>query len=299
MVQFFRRHRRRTLLGVLRLICAVTCLLGGGASLATAEGLARHHHNWGRFQPGAWNLVQVVTETFEDTGVTTSTTETRTSLEEVHEDGVTLSVTVSVGPIGRRFATEPQSVKQAFYGGLASEEATVTSLGAAVVTIQGCRIPCKIEQVEVSSQSGKTTTKIYYSDSVEPYVLRRESVKMDPDGKTVLSETTVEIVEFGVPCRRVHGPSRTTHVKAVHKHAGGTTERFSWVSTAVPGGIVWQYSKELDKNDHLVRRVTLTLDDWGLQPETERTGIFARRRANRDRKARRRTPYRFPSSETD
>ena len=273
-------------------------VFGFCAHFAMAEGLSRHHHSWGRFQPGAWNLVQVVTETFEEAGTTTSITETRTLLEEVQEDGVTLLIMVAVGLKGKQFGTDPQAVKQAFHGGLASREATVKNFGAAVVTIQGRRIPCKIEQVEVSTSTGKTTTKIYYSDSVEPYVLRRESVKTDPDGETVLSETTVEVVALDVPCRSISGLSRATHVKAIHKHAGGTTERVSVVSTAVPGGIVCQKSKELDENDHLVRRTTLELVDWGLRLETERAGLFHRRWVGR-RKSMKLTPYRFPSPETD
>ena len=280
--------------GALRLICAAMVVFGFGVHSAMAEGLARHHHSWGRFQPGAWNLVREVTESFEEAGTTTSITEKRISLEAVHEDGVTLLIMVAVGLKGK-----PQEVKQAFHGGPASPEATVKNLGAAVVTIQGRRIPCKIEQVEVSTPTGKTTTKIVYSDSVEPYVLRRESVKTDPDGETVLSETTVEVVALDVPCRSISGLSRATHVKAVHKHAGGTTERVSVVSTAVPGGIVCQKSKELDENDHLVRRATLELVDWGLRPETERAGIFRWRRGGRDRKSWRMTPYSFPSSRSE
>ena len=245
-------------------------------------------------------MVRVVTESFEEAGAVTSITETRTSLEEIHEDGVTLLITVAAGRKGRQLGTDSRSVKQeAFHGGLASHETTVKSLGDAVVTIQGRQIPCKIEQVEVSTQTGKTTTKIYYSDSVEPYVLRRESVKTDPDGETVLSETTVEVVEIGVPFRIISGLSRATHIKSTHKRPGGTTERLSWVSTAVPGGIVCQTSKELDEDDHLVRRATLELVDWGLWPETERAGRFRRLRGRPYRKSLKLTPYRFPLPEAD
>ena len=285
--------------GALRLIFAAMGVFGFCVHFSMAEGLGRHHHRWGRFQPGAWNLVRVVTETFEDAETTTSITETRTSLEAVHEDGVTLLIEVAVALKGKQFDTDPQAVKQAFHGGSASPETTVENQGAAVVTIQGRRIPCKIEQVEVSTSTGKTTTKIYYSDSVEPYVLRRESVKTDPDGKTVLSETSVEVVELEVPSRRISGLSRATHVKAIHKYAGGTIERFSVVSTAVPGGIVCQTLKELDENDHLVRRASLELVDWGLRPETERVGLFRRRWVGRYRKSLNLTPYRFRSLPTN
>ena len=283
----------------LRLICVAMGVFCICTQSAMAEGLSRYHHRWGRFQPGAWNLIRVVAETFEDAGTTTSITETTTSLEEVHEDGVTLLIKVAVGLKGKQFDRDPQAVRQAFHGGLASQQAIVKNRGDATVTIQGRQIPCKIEQVEVNTPTDKTTTKIYYSDSVEPYVLRRESVKTDPDGKTVLSETTVEVVALAVPCKIISGLSRATHVKAIHKHAGGTTEQVSVISTAVPGGIVCQTLKEVDENDHLVRRATLELVDWGLRPETDRGGLFRWRRVGRHRKSLRLTPYHFPSPETD
>ena len=245
-------------------------------------------------------MVRVVTETFEEAGTLTSTTETKTSLEEIHEDGVTLLITMTIGLKGKQLDNPAQSVKEAFHGGLASHKAVVKNLGDAVVNIQGRGIHCKIEQVEVSTPTGKTTTKIYYSDSVEPYVMRRESVKTDPDGETVISETTVEVTEFNVPCGIFPGLSRVTHVKATHKHAGGTTEKLSRVSTAVPGGIVWQTSKELDENGHLVSRSTLDLVDWGLRPETKLSPRRVRRqRARQYRRSLKLTPYRFPYSQTD
>lgn len=267
-------------------------------SSVQAEGLSRHHHSWGRFQPGAWNLLRETTETFEDSGTTVSISERRTSLREVHDDGVTLAIQGAIDLPGKQFSTNPSVVKQAFHGGLASQEATVTDLGDAEVTVEGRKIPCRIEQVVVSTKTGKTTTKIYYSDSVEPYILRRESVRTAPDGKEVLSETIVEVVDLGVPCRIISGLSRATHVKATHKRAGMTTERISVFSTAVPGGIVCQTSKELDENDHLVGRTTLTLVDWGLRPEVERQGLF-RRRIGRERRSIKVTPYGFQSSERD
>ena len=131
--------------GSLRLICAAVGVLGICAQFVMAEGLSRHYHRWGRFQPGAWNLVRVVAETFEETGATISITETTTSLEDVHEDGVTLLIKRAVGLKGKQFDTDPQTVRQAFHGGLASQKATVKNLGTAAVTIQGRKIICKIE----------------------------------------------------------------------------------------------------------------------------------------------------------
>jgi hypothetical protein len=53
----------------------------------------------------------------------------------------------------------------------------------------------------------------------------------------------------------------------------------------VPGGVVSQSSKEVDKNGLLVRRSTLELLDYNADPDKDRSGIFGRKRPNRRAKS--------------
>jgi hypothetical protein len=49
----------------------------------------------------------------------------------------------------------------------------------------------------------------------------------------------------------------------------------------VPGGVVSHSSKEVDKNGRLLRRSTLELVDYNIDPDRERSGLFGRKRPNR------------------
>ena len=275
-----------------RLILILVAVIAPGACFAQESGIAREHHPWGRFQPGAWTKVRVVTETFDQEETVTSVTETKTSLGEVDDRGVMLLIEASLSVGGKQFDTEPHRVKEGFHGESAAQGVTTKSLGEGTVTIQDRQIRCKIEQIQFSTAAGKTTTKIFYSGTVEPYVLRRETVRTDPEGKTTSSETIEEVTALGVPCTIFRNLQRTAHVKSVHKHAKGTTTTLVVTSATVPGGVVCRTSKEFDEEDRLVSRSTLDLIDWGLQPDVPRTGLF-RRRVGRYRRIHKSVPQRF------
>lgn len=259
-----------------------------GLCLGQTTEITRKHHPWGRFQPGAWKLVRVVTESFEGPETLTSITHTRTVLKAVEEDSVTLLIEVSVQVPGKQFDAQPQTVKQSFHGELASEDLQITDLGTGQLAIQGRQIPCKIQQLELADAASKTVTKIYYSDSVEPYILKRESTKTDLEGK-ILSQTTVEVTDLDVPCNVLGVIRSSAQLKKVHKHPKGTTTTLAFTSMAVPGGIVCHRLTELDSSGRMIRRSTLDLVAYGLEPEQDdRGGFFRRRRSSRVRK-----PYRY------
>jgi len=268
---------------VFSLLMALVPSLSSGQT----TGITRKHHPWGRFQPGAWKLVRVVNETFEEQGTLTSVAQTKITLRAVDEDGITLLSQVSIELGGRQFDPQPQTVKQGFYGEPVSENVRFTDLGTGEVTIQDRRIPCKIEQLEFRDPIGKTVsrTKIYYSDTVEPYILRRESKKTDPKGK-VISETTVEVLDLDVPCNVLGVIRRAAHYKTVHTHPKGTATTLAVLSMDVPGGVVCQDRKELDASGRMIARISLELIDYGLEPDQNDRGGFFRRRRGRRRSSR-------------
>lgn len=273
-------------------MCSLLLCLQPAVCLGQATGITRQHHPWGRFEPGAWKLVRVVTESFDENDTLSSTTETRSILEAMEEDGVTLSIEVTVKVGGKRFEAEPQSVKQGFHGELASQGLKLTDLGSGEVVIQGQAIPCRIQQLAFAGPASKTVTKIYYSDTVEPYVLKRESVKTDLEGKVPLSETTVNVVALDVPRRILGGITNSAHVKAVHKHAKGMTTTLAVTSMDVPGGVICHTSKQLDESGRLIRRSSLEMIDYGLDVQRDRVGLFHRRRPSRLRPPFRLSPLR-------
>jgi len=266
---------------VLVLLLAAMCPDNG---LGQPIGLARKHHPWGTYQPGAWKMVRTVTETFEPTGRMSSVTDTKTSLQQVAEDGVTLQVQVSFEVGGKRFEAPPETVTQGFDNELAGPGAVFQELGRGEVTVQGRNYDCQLQQWERADVTGKTTVKVFYCDAIEPYVLRRETVKSDPQGK-VRSETVYEVVALDVPFNVLGEILNTAHVKTVHKDAEGTTTTVARISMDVPGGVICHTLKEVNNEGNLIRRASLELIDYGLKPVKERPRLFPFRRPGRTRKS--------------
>lgn len=274
-------------------ITVVLCLLIGarpGACQDTAPPAATQRlHPWGCFAPGAWKLVRVVTETLDQKGtvLSTSSTQTKTTLESLDKDGVSLLVQGIVEMAGKSLETEPRCVEQGFYGERAGVEAKVTKLGTENLTIEGRKIVCQVQQVEETTPAGTTVTKIYFSDTVAPYVLKRESLTTDPAGKEKLNETSLTVVALNLPWRVLTEIKSTALVHAVCRDPKGTTETWAITSPDVPGGVIQHASKELSENGRLVRRSTLELVDYGREPDTKRTTLFRRLHNVRPRKPRR------------
>lgn len=245
--------------------------------LARGADIPRELHPWGRFEPGAWKLVRTVTETFQENRTLVSETETKTTLEEVGDGEVTLRVEVVVRVAGKRFSAEPQLIGQGFHGERTDQEVTITELPPDEVTIQGRTIPCEVLQLEIVGTARKTVSKIYLSRRVEPFVLRRESVKTDLEGESILGKTTVEVTAIDVPCR-IRIPGRiaaqiinTSHMTMTHEYPQGKTVTRTVMSAEIPGGVVYQTSREFDGDNNLVRCSLLELIDYGLAP-TRRSG---------------------------
>ena len=253
---------------------------------AQEVGLSAKHHPWGRFKPGAWKMVRVVTETLDEQGVATSTsiTETKTSLVKVDEDGVLLEVEVGIEVAGKQFDGQPQCIKQGFHGELAGPDVKVKRSGTSQITIEDRKVDCHFQQLDLSGPSGRTSMTVYYSDALMPYVLKRDSTTTDVEGKNVLGATTLEVVALDMPQRVVSEIQRSAYIKTVQKSVKGTITTLAITSGDVPGGVVYTASKETDKNGRVVRRSTLELVGYGLQVEEERLNLFGRKRPSRVRK---------------
>lgn len=256
-----------------------------GVAQGQDAGVSARHNSWARFQSGAWKLVRVTTETLDDAGHATATsiTETRTSLTKVESDCVVLEVEVGVEIAGKQFDGLPQCVKQGFHGELAGVETKFHPSTEAEVTIEDRKIPCRSQQIEISGSSSRTAMKLCYSDSVAPYILRRESKTTDA-ANNVVSDTLSEVVALDMPQRVLSEIKSTACIKTVQKNAKGTVTTIAMSSPDVPGGVVYQTTKELDTAGQLVRRSTLELLGYGTRPEKERVGLFGRKRPVRGRK---------------
>ena len=276
---------RPSVFRTLMLAAVLGCAPLGGA--AQGAGVSAKLHPWGLFDPGAWKTVRVVAETLNEQGqvVSTSTTDTKTTLVDIDNDGVTLEIQACMEVAGKRFEAEPQTLKQGFHGELLGPNLTLKEPTDGEVVIEGRKIPCKVQQLESVVPSGKTSTTIYYSTMVTPYILKRESVTTDSEGKIVLGPTTVEVMALSMPLKvQVRGErKRGIKVKTVQKNPSGVVTTEADVLPEVPGGVVGNRSEEIDKTGRLVRRSTLELIDYNSDPDKDRSGMFGRKRPPRHR----------------
>jgi hypothetical protein len=269
-------------LGCLVLLCQAAV-----PARADDPGIARKHHPWGRFQPGAWRSLHVVTETLDERGlvVHTSTSDKRTFLTKVDSDGVTLDVQSTVEVAGKRFETEPETQRQTFHGepvGVAVKfEPGETE--AVNVEIDGRKVPCRkwTFSYTTGNNGQKTTGALYFSETLAPYVLQRRTTTNDAEGAAAIAETGFETKALEIPWRATGEIKTAAIIKTTAVHAKGTTVTWSIISYDVPGGLLAESTKELDKNGRLARRSTAELVDHGLECEEERIGPFRIRRRPR------------------
>jgi hypothetical protein len=274
-----------------RLAAYVTLALGLAAicPVATAQesGIAPKLHPWGRFEPGTWKTIRVVTETLDPRGhvLSTSRTDTKTTLLEIGADGVTLEVQACMEVAGKRFQVEPQVIKQGFNGEALAADVTLKDLADGQFSVDGDKIPCKIQQWTLIGPSTRTTLTLHYSTKVAPYVLKRECIVADLEGKSITSQTDTEVLALDMPIRVLEELRSGSYVKTVHRNGKTAVTTLAMVVPDVPGGVVSHSSKEVDKEGRLVRRSTLELVDYNSDPDKDRTGLFRGKRASRRAKS--------------
>ena len=233
--------------------CAVTCALDAP--------VVRKSHPWGRFRPGSWKQVRLVTEALDAQGNVTmrSIARTRTTLITAGDEGVSLKVEATVDVAGKQVESAPQTVTQGWHGETLDRQTTITDLGDGQVTIAGVRVPCRIEQAETQTPTGRIVTKTWHSARVSPYVLRRESATYDSESDEAVSQTQVEVVALSRSIRVLRRRREAAELQVVYTHPGGMTRTKLWSSLEVPGGVVAHESEEFDTEGKITRRSKLEL----------------------------------------
>jgi hypothetical protein len=274
----------------------LTVLSAVGLNSAWAAEAVRKHNPWATFSPGAWQQVQVFTQVFNKDGnvVDTGVTEEKTMLEKVDDKGVTLQTKKSVWVAGKLLDREPESTKQGIYGESEGQKATIKDLKPETLIIEGSKIPCTVREVRVDDPKSKIlqVSKLYFNDDVAPFVLKRTTTITKQGEKTVLSETSMSVDALQMPCLASEGLCSAAHYRSTTKHALGTTVTLGYTSPEVPGGVICQCTKELDRENRLVRRSVIELTDYDLKPASEerRRRLFPGRFRDSRPRATRRNP---------
>ena len=254
-----------------------------------ARGISAQHHAWGRFHPGAWKLVRVVTETFDDHGALASTnlTETKTTLQ-VESDGVSLEIEVGMEVAGKQFDAQPQCIKQGFHGELLSPDLKVKPSQASELTVDDRKVPCRSQQMvgRRRQQDPYHRLLLRHGPALHPQTAehhhrpRRQGNLGSNQPRCRGRRSALEILgEI----------KRVACVKTVQKHAKGSVITLAMTFTEVPGGVVCHTSSEKDPAAGSgPQRVALVC--YGLQPEQERVGLFGGASGRRAGKGRIRPP---------
>jgi hypothetical protein len=273
--------RHFAVLAGLALACAVPCL---GQDAATPP----NHHPWGRFPVGSWKTVRVVSESLDAQGqvVNITLTETKTTLVAADAASYTLRVETTVEIAGKRFASQPQTVKHGYYGESAGQSVSVRKTGDGTLMIDGKSVPCEIRQVVFESDGVKRVSNIHYCSTVAPYQLRRETAT-EGDAAEQRVTTLVEVVALDLPQRVIDEVRPAAYLKTTRRQGTGTKVTMEVHCDDVPGGVVSHSANETDAAGQVVRRSTLDLVDFAIgghptnaDPITRRR--FMHRRTRRD-----------------
>ncbi len=253
---------------------------------ATSELSPRDLHVWGRFAIGTWKQVRVVTETLDAHGQVTDTTTTETKTTLVHADSqrLTLRIEATVEVAGKRFESQNQTVDYGYYGEAPNERSEAKNLGATQLTIEGRDVPCQLRLVVATGTQQKQVMRMYLSDDVEPFVLKRETTTVQNAKSSTDQQTTSETEVIGVdmPYTVLHDVKSAAYEQTIQKNQRGTNISFDVVCVDVPGGIVARTSKEFDPQGRLLRRSTLQLVDYHVAVDDDDDGsMFLTRRQTR------------------
>ncbi|NLE38269.1 MAG: hypothetical protein GX621_09625 [Pirellulaceae bacterium] len=256
------------------LIPPTVLLLLAWLPASRADEISRKHHPWAMFAPEAWRETRVFNEVFDKEGkvVDTGVTETTTTLQSVDESGVTLCVGESVWMIGKWLDRRQETIKQNFHGDAVGQKITAKELDPETLVIEGRKISCQVRELRLADPKTQRlqVSKLYYNNDLDPFILKRETTLSDPADETVLSETVMVVDALRMPFLVGEQIISVAHLRATTKHARGTTITLAYTSTEVPGGIVCQHTKEMDKEGRLVGRRVLELSDYGLEPPADK-----------------------------
>jgi hypothetical protein len=263
------------------------CLLGVLPCAGQTPTLPHEQHPWAKFPIGSWKTVQVIGETLDVHGNVTNitSTESRSTLLEVHEHSYTLRVDVTVEVSGKRFPTQTQVVKHGFWGESAEQKATVKRIGSSQLQINGKSISAEQRQIKVSTEEAEVLSTVLYSPTVPPYQLRRETeVTHETDAKS--SSTLVEVIALELPQKVLGDIKAAAVVKTVKKHSRGTSVTVEMHCDDVPGGVVSHAAAEHTPDGEVTRRSTLQIVDYsiGVGRLEEPSSVVRRRKYHRARR---------------
>ena len=255
-------------LQILAALSAVACVWGGifpGANRGLAQVVDPEIHPWTRFAPGSWKTMRTTSETFEgdQQRLSHSVTHTRSELISRDEHSYTLRLTSEVVVMGKRLTGRRHTLRRRYEDVPFAYHVSYQQQGTKTVRLNGRTFDCKVYQGKASGPEGTLQVTLWICADRFPHVLYRRLVLTGPKSQ-VLEETTWETLAVEMPFQVLQQLVPTTHYKVVQRKPSGTIVRLVVASDQVPGGVVFESSKELDPQGRLRRRSTQELVAYGI-----------------------------------
>lgn len=267
--------------------------------------LSAPEHPWGRFQPSSWCRTQTITWTQHDGKRVRNVNETKTVLESVERNGLTLKETASVDAGGKWIETAPVMKRFDFFGEPIREGTLVSRGEPEKLIVDSLIVPCEKRIYESTTSTGREKTTIWYSTQIYPYVFRVEKILRAAPGKggredAILSRSTTEVLESSAFQIR-KSKSGTYKTRKIRKSGNMTTVTETSCSRHVPGGVLRETLRELDGDGKEIRTVETRIINYQYTTSTGETDAVLRNPSSEtlnfpktDRPRRRGTP---PESE--
>lgn len=228
--------------------------------------LPAEHHAWARFQPGAWREVQIVTETFDESGGITSRniTTQKEVLNAVAEGKYVLNVraTVDLGTkqIVGDWKTRVLDLATDRAGSLGESQ----RLEGRPLPLAGRDSECQVWELWYVDNGRPLRDLVYYDPERFPYVLLRETadVRGEQNAPVELAQRS-DIAAIEVPCQIQQKLFSCTCVRTYRHRSKGASLRLAFINQEIPGGDVVVRATDFDAEGRRVRWSVATVLDFG------------------------------------
>ncbi len=252
---------------IIPLISLLVAIFATTSSWAQESGAAplslRDYHGWGRFLPGSWRKVRVRKEAFGDDGevISVSVSETKTTLTKVNDHDFEILTESSIEVAGQKYVPAPQMSTRDYFG--VPEAASPKKVRQTDYVLNGLRTKCEVYEVVVLTANSKRVTHFHVPDDGSGLVLRQNTIATSRDGQR-LFQIDVDVLAQNMPLKIMADTMPCAYLRTVQVTGDKKVVTVEAYSQAVPGGVVSQSVKVLDRKGRLLERQTAELIDYGL-----------------------------------
>ena len=219
--------------------------------------LTAYTHPWARYLPKSWSRTQTVTTTEREGRRIRNVTETKTTLESVDQDSLTLVSVSTVDVGGRSVETASQRKTLDFYSEPVSEGIKIEQHPATTLTVNRQLIPCEVRSYVEIKPTTKQRTTVWYSTQIYPYVLRVERIltnvltESDEEEKILSSSTTELLDTDALNLRRSR--QGNYRYRTITKTGDITTDTVMTGARRITGGLDHEIVREMDQDGKVIR----------------------------------------------